>query len=217
MYIPFANAETRIPVMHELILAHPLATLVTMGSSGLLASHIPMVLHAADGEFGTLRGHVARGNPQWREADLANEALAIFAGPQHYITPNWYVGKSTHGKEVPTWNYAVVHAYGMLRVVEDEDWLLPHLESLTDRHEAGAPVPWKVSDAPANFIQSLLKGIVGLELPIRRIEGKWKASQNRKPEDQAGVIEGLGALGKPESMAMQEMVRERCPFAGKVG
>jgi transcriptional regulator len=207
MYIPRANEEKRVPVMHALMVAHPLATLVTMGTSGLIASHIPMVLADDGSEFGVLRAHISRANPQWKEFTPTVDALAIFAGHQHYITPNWYPGTKEHGREVPTWNYAVVHAYGPLRVIEDANWLLANVEELTNIHEAGSAKPWKVSDAPADFIQTQLRGIVGLELPIRRLEGKWKVSQNRADDDREGVIEGLAELGSPEAIAMKELVK----------
>ena len=206
MYIPRANEETRVPVMRALIEAHPLATLVTLGASGLFASHIPMVLEDDGSQFGVLKGHIARGNAQWRDFVSTVDALAIFAGHQHYITPNWYPGKKEHGKEVPTWNYAVVHAYGPLKVIEDEQWLMTFLNRLTNIHEAASPVPWKVSDAPEDFIKSMLRGIVGLEVPIRRLEGKWKVSQNRTESDRKGVIAGLEKLSTPESLAMKALV-----------
>jgi transcriptional regulator len=209
MYIPRHNEEKRVSVMHELMLSHPLAALVTMGTAGLIASHIPMVLEADASEFGVLKGHISRANPQWRDLVPAVDALAIFAGHQHYISPNWYPETKEHGKEVPTWNYVVVHAYGPLKVVQDEHWLLNHVSSLTDIHEAASPAPWKVSDAPADFIQALLHGIVGLELPIQRLEGKWKVSQNRTTREREGVIQGLTELDTHESRAMRALVEDR--------
>ncbi len=194
--------------MHALMVAHPLATFVTMGASGLIASHIPMVLADDGSEFGVLRAHISRANPQWKEFTPTVDALAIFAGHQHYITPNWYPGTKEHSKEVPTWNYAVVHAYGPLKVIQDEDWLRTNVEKLTDIHEAHSPKPWKVSDAPADFIRTQLRGIVGLELPIRRLQGKWKVSQNRNEDDRKGVIEGLAELDTPESIAMKDLVEK---------
>jgi transcriptional regulator len=209
MYIPRHNEEKRVPVMHALVTSHPLGTLVTLGSSGLFASHIPMVLEDDGSEFGVLRGHISRANTQWRDFVPTVDALAIFSGHQHYITPNWYPGTKEHGKEVPTWNYVVVHAYGPLKVIQDEQWLLTNVEKLTSIHEAASPVPWKVSDAPQDFIRSQLRGIVGLELPIRRLEGKWKVSQNRTEEEREGVVEGLGKLGTPESLAMKDLVERK--------
>ena len=206
MYIPKANEEKRLPVLHELMTAHPLATLITLNASGLIASHIPLVFEADGSEFGMLRGHISRANTQWRDGDSSVETLAIFAGPQHYITPSWYPAKAEHGKVVPTWNYAVVHAYGPLSWIEDPVWLMAHLETLTSIHEGQFSQPWKVGDAPADFIQALAKGIIGLELPITRLEGKWKVSQNRSMEDREGVAHGLAALDSPESLAMRTLV-----------
>ncbi|MGA6988758.1 MAG: FMN-binding negative transcriptional regulator [Terriglobales bacterium] len=208
MYIPRHNEEKRVSVMHALIVSRPLGTLVTLGASGLFASHIPMILEDDGSQFGVLKGHISRANTQWRDFVPTVDALAIFAGHQHYITPTWYPGTYEHGKEVPTWNYVVVHAYGPLKVIQDEQWLLTNVEKLTSIHEAGSPVPWKVSDAPVDFIQSQLKGIVGLELPIRKLEGKWKVSQNRTEQERDGVVEGLGKLNTPESLAMKALVEE---------
>jgi transcriptional regulator len=211
MYIPRANEEKRVDVMHALMVAEPLAALVTFGGSGLFASHVPMVLEDDGSEFGVLKCHISRANTQWRDFNPAVDALAIFAGHHHYITPNWYPGTKEHGKEVPTWNYIVVHAYGSLKVIDDKDKLLAHLNSLTSIHEAASPVPWKVSDAPEDYIKALLNGIVALELPIRRLEGKWKVSQNRTESEREGVIKGLGELDTPESMAMKDLVEEHGP------
>ena len=208
MYIPPANEEARLPVMREMIAAHPLATLVTLGSTGLFATHLPMFLDNNGSDLGVLKGHVARGNAQAHDFRPDLDALAIFAGHQHYISPNWYPGKLEHGKEVPTWNYVVVHAYGPLRVIEDEAWLMEFLNRLTDTHEAGSPRPWKVSDAPRDYIRTVLKGIVGIEVPIRRIEGKWKTSQNRTSADRRGVVAGLEKLDTRESLAMKELVEK---------
>jgi transcriptional regulator len=208
MYIPRTNQEDRIPVIHQLMEDHPLASLVTMGSSGLFASHIPMVLEQ-NGAMGRLKGHVSRANTQWRDYDPSVQALAIFSGPQHYITPNWYPEKQETGKVVPTWNYVVVHAYGFLKVVEDTQWLMDHLKSLVSIHEAESPVPWKIDDAPADYIASQIKGIVGLEMEIQRLEGKWKVSQNRSAKDRSAVADGLNKLNTAESLAMKALVEER--------
>lgn len=206
MYIPRHNEEKRVSVMQALMVSQPLATLVTLGASGLFASHIPMLLEDDGSEFGLLKCHISRANAQWRDFVPTVNALAIFAGHQHYISPTWYPGTKEHGKEVPTWNYVVVHAYGPLRVIQDEHWLRANVEKLTNIHEAGSEVPWKVSDAPEDFIKSQLKGIVGLELSIQRLEGKWKVSQNRTASDRKGVIEGLSKLDTPESRAMKTLV-----------
>jgi transcriptional regulator len=217
VYIPKANQENRLPVLHALMRDHPLASLVTFGSSGLFATHLPMVLEApepTDGDgpaFGTLNGHISRANTQWRELDATTDAIAIFSGPQHYISATWYPGKYEDGKEVPTWNYAVVHAYGPLRVIEDPAWLLAHVTALTNIHEAASPVPWNVSDAPQDYIASQLRGIVGLELPIRRLEGKWKASQNRTERDRHAVLEGLESVRTPASEQMRDLVEFASP------
>jgi len=208
MYIPRANEEKRVSVMQALIVSQPLGTLVTLGASGLVASHIPMILEDDGAEFGVLKGHVSRANAQWRDLVPTVDALAIFAGYQHYISPTWYPGTKEHGKEVPTWNYVVVHAYGPLKVIQDDHWLLANVEKLTNIHEAGSPVPWKVSDAPEDFIRSQLNSIVGLELSIQRLEGKWKVSQNRTEKERKGVIDGLAKLNTPESLAMKALVEE---------
>jgi len=206
MYIPKANRETRIPVMHDLIAAHPFGLLVTVGASGLMASHIPIVLKQSGSEFGTLQAHIARANEQWSDLVPSIEALAIFAGPHHYISASWYPGAKEDGAVVPTWNYVVVHAHGPLRVIEDPEWLRAHLVRLADIHESGSVNPWKVSDAPPEFIREQMRGIVGLEMPIRRLEGKWKVSQNKNERDRNAVLEGLADLNTPESMAMRKLV-----------
>jgi transcriptional regulator len=207
MYIPKFNEETRLPILDQLMRTHPLAALVTMGSSGLFATHLPMVLHRESDSRAVLRGHLSRANQQWRELDPAVPALAIFSGPEHYITPAWYPEKTVTGKVVPTWNYAVVHAYGQLKVIEDPLWLLTHLNSLTDTHEASSATPWKVSDAPADYVSSIAKGIVGIELAIDRLEGKWKVSQNQNEKTRASVAEGLATLDTESSLAMRSLVQ----------
>lgn len=209
MYIPKANEEKRVPVIHELMRAHPMASLVTMSANGLIASHIPMELEEDGSEFGVLRGHVSRANPQWRDVAQGVDALAIFSGPQHYISASWYPGKLEDGREVPTWNYAVAHAYGSLRVVESAVWMLKHLNRLTDIHEAGSREPWSVGDAPVDFIETMMRGIVGLELPITRLEGKWKVSQNRTEEDKDAVVAELERMGTKESLLMKGMIEGR--------
>jgi transcriptional regulator len=209
MYIPKPNEEKRIPVLQDLILSQPFASLVTMTPSGLFASHIPMVLEQDGSEFGVLKAHVARANSQWRDLPSSIDALAIFAGHHHYISASWYPGTKEDGKEVPTWNYVVVHAYGPLKVIEDQDRLRAHLEKLTDTHEAGSTNPWKVSDAPEDFVRQQMRAIVGLEMPIRRLEGKWKVSQNRNERDREAVKEALAKLNTPESLAMRKLVERQ--------
>jgi transcriptional regulator len=209
MYTPPVNAETRLSVLRQMIAAHPLAAVVTLTSKGLVASHIPMVLEDDGSEFGVLKGHVSRANQQWKESLGDTEALAIFSGPQHYVSAGWYPGKHEHGREVPTWNYVVVHAYGPLRMVEDAAWLREHLEALTDQQEAGFSPPWKVADVPADYLNAMLKAIVGFELPIRRLEGKWKVSQNRNETDRQAVIAGLERLGTPAALTMRDLVARK--------
>ena len=209
MYIPKHFEETRLPVIHWLIDAHPFGSLVTMGPSGLVASHIPMVLERNGTPLGVLRGHLSRANSQWKEFSPEMEALVIFSGPDHYITPTWYAEKAETGKVVPTWNYAVVHAYGRLRIHESPEWLRAHLETLTKIHEAGNETPWKVADAPEEYLSAMMKGIVGFELAVTRLEGKWKVSQNRPERDRERVAEGLGELATESSLAMKAFVEER--------
>ena len=207
MYLPPSFREDRIEVQHQLIRSHPLGLLVTAGPGGLVASHVPFLLDAGASERGTLRAHVARANPHWKELGAVGECLVVFQGPQAYVTPSWYAAKRETGKVVPTWNYATVHAWGPPRVVDDEDWLRRQIDGLTRRQEASRPVPWAVDDAPADFVAGLLKGIVGIEVPIARIEGKWKASQNRPEADRAGVAAGLrreGGAGDPMAALVDE-------------
>jgi transcriptional regulator len=207
MYLPKNFEETRVEVLHELIRAHPLGALVTLGADGLEANHIPFEVDADPAPLGTLRGHVARANPVWRELSRGAEALAIFQGPQTYVSPSWYPSKQEGGKVVPTWNYAVVHAYGTPRAVDDAAWLRAFVEKLTHRHEAGRATPWKVTDAPADYVDKMVTAIVGIELPVARLLGKWKVSQNRPPRDREGVVAGLQDQGGDVSRAMAELVR----------
>ena len=192
--------------MHELIRARPLATLVTLSSSGLNANHIPLHLSGSPAPFGTLQGHVARANPILSDLEKNTEVLAVFHGSDAYITPSWYATKKETGKVVPTWNYAVVHAYGYVRVVDDASWLRIHLEALTTHNEASFAEPWAVSDAPHEFTEKLIGNIIGFEMVITRLSGKWKVSQNQPQQNQASVIEGLKASGQQESSAMAALV-----------
>lgn len=207
MYIPKFNAETRVEVLDALMRSHPLAALVTMGSGGLFATHLPVVLHRESETRAVLRGHLARANRQWQDLDAGVQALAIFTGPEHYITPAWYPEKKVSGKVVPTWNYVAVHAYGTLRVIEDAAWLLEHLNTLVDTHEAAFERPWSVADAPADFVAAIAKGIVGVEMTVERLEGKWKVSQNQNEPTRASVAEGLATLDTESSLAMQSLVQ----------
>ena len=196
MYVPPLFKEDRTDVLHDAIRRADLATLVTLSADGLVASHVPMLLDAEPAPNGTLIGHLARPNPQARGAVC--EALAIFQGPDAYITPSWYVTKRQNGKVVPTWNYVAIHAYGTIEFFNDPERLRDVVTRLTARQEAGRAQPWAVADAPPDFIDGMLRGIVGFALPISRLEGKWKMSQNRPAEDRAGVIDGLHAERRPE-------------------
>lgn len=193
MYTPRAFALDDLPELQQLMQHTRLAQLVTMGEHGLMASHLPLLLNPDEGPNGTLYGHLAKANPQWRDLQNGREALVIFAGAEAYVSPAFYPAKAEHGKVVPTWNYIAVHAYGEADVFSDPERLLQVVNALTDRHEAGRPQPWKVSDAPADYIEGMLKAIVGFALPIARLQGKRKLSQNRSPADIAGVREGLAA------------------------
>jgi transcriptional regulator len=199
MYRPAHFREDRLDILHGLIRAHPFAQLVTAGTHGIEANPLPMLIDPAASANGTLRGHLARGNGQVAALREGAEALVIFQGPQAYISPAWYPGKNApgpgHGKVVPTWNYVAVHAWGKPSVIDDAAWLRRLVGDLTDRHEHGRQNPWSVGDAPEDFIAAQLKAIVGIEIPIDRIEGKWKVSQNRSEPDRRGVVEGLRAEG----------------------
>ena len=209
MYVPRAFAVDDIKILHQQMQASPLPVLVTHASQGLLASHVPMLLNPDEGPCGTLYGHLARANPHWQDLAQGTEALVIFAGEQAYISPTFYPGKADHGKAVPTWNYLAVHAYGMAEVFDDAERLLALVSRLSDRHEANRPAPWAVSDAPADYVDSMLKAIVGFRLPITRLQGKRKLSQNRDARDQAGVRQGLQANPNPQDHALAHlMVKE---------
>jgi transcriptional regulator len=191
MYTPRRFAESRIEVMHALIDAHPLGALVRQNEGGLDADHIPFEISppAPGAPYGVLRAHVARANPLWREAGA--KAMVLFRGPSAYVSPEFFEAKNRTGEVVPTWNYAVVHAHGTLRVHENPEWLLPLLERLTARREAGRATPWKVADAPREYIDRLLGAIVGVEIVIERLEGKWKLTQDESLSDQGRVAAGL--------------------------
>ena len=206
MYQPAHFEEKRAEVLRRLMHEHPLGTLVTMGPRGLEANHLPQEYDPEPAPLGTLRCHVARANPLWHEFSPDCEALVVFQGPSTYVTPSWYPSKQETGKVVPTYNYAVVHAYGPIRIVEDRAWLRALVERLTTRHESSRAVPWKVGDAPEDYLETMLRNIVGIEIPLTRISGKWKASQNRTAADRAGVADGLRELEGPEAKALAAMV-----------
>jgi transcriptional regulator len=202
MYLPRHFEEDRIEVAAELLRDHPFATLVSLAGDGLIATHLPLLWDPTPAPFGTLTGHFARPNPHGRETRPEVESLAIFHGPHAYVSPSWYASKREHGKVVPTWNYIAVHAYGSLRTIDDPEWLRAFVTRLTGLQEAGFADPWHVTDAPEAFVTNMLNGIVGLEMRVRRLEGKWKLSQNRSAADRAGVIEGLRTRADPGSLAV---------------
>jgi transcriptional regulator len=207
MYTPSAFAIDDLSQLHELILATRLAILVTHGEHGLQASHVPVLLHREQGPNGTLYGHLAKANTQWKDLRDGAEALLIFSGPDAYVSPGFYPSKAEHGKVVPTWNYVAVHAYGRAETFIDGGRLLDIVSTLTDRHEAGRAQPWKVADAPADYIDGMLKAIVGFAVPIERLEGKRKLSQNRNTADIAGVREGLAASPDANDQALAHLMR----------
>jgi transcriptional regulator len=209
MYLPPLFEESRLEVLHRLIRSHALGTFVLSHGGELVANHMPFLVDTRGGPYGTLRSHVARCNPLWQCLSDSVEALAIFHGPDAYVTPSWYPSRQADGKVVPTWNYAVVHAYGRVRAIDDPDWLLDHVTQLAGDQEAGRPQSWRPSQAPQDFIEQMLARIVGLEMPISRIQGKWKVSQNRKGEDRLGVVAGLESSGTDACRAMAALVKER--------
>ena len=215
MYVPKQHEEFDLSVLHALIKAHPLGTWVTQSDGELLANHIPFLIDPARGEHGTLVGHVARANPVWKSFSSTINSVVIFQGAESYITPSWYPSKHEHGKAVPTWNYAVVHGHGIPRAIEDCDWLLEHLTQLTNTHEAQQALPWKVSDAPQEFTERLMQAIVGIEIPIAKLVGKWKVSQNRPEPDKIGVVAGLLHRGDSQSKAMASLVRKHLSFGAE--
>jgi len=205
VYIPPAFRDDDKESLRATIRAARLATLVTATAEGLLATPLPLLLDESEGEHGTIYGHVAKANPQWR-APVLGDGMAIFMGPDAYVTPAWYQTKQETGKVVPTWNYVAIHAYGPVEFFEDADRLLEVVTRLTNLHEGGRAAPWSVSDAPPDFIQSQLKGIVGLRMPVARLEGKRKMSQNRNATDRAGVASGLAASDRPSDREVAPLI-----------
>lgn len=215
MYTPSHFEENRPAVLHELVRRHPLGLLVTQDADGALAADtVPFLLDPDRGPHGTLRCHVARANPVWRQARRDVESLVVFQGPQAYVSPGWYATKAQTGKVVPTWNYVIVQARGRLSVVEDAAWLRRFVGELTARHEAAQPAPWAVEDAPADYVDTLLKAIVGIEIELGTLAGKWKVSQNRPAADREGIVQGLSAIGGDEALAMAGEVRTPGSSAG---
>jgi len=214
MYTPAHFDESRTAVLHGFIERHPLAVIVAATAKGIIANHIPLMLASGGAGAGMLRGHVARANTMWQDVPAGSEVLAIFQGPSQYVSPNWYPSKREHGKVVPTWNYAVVHARGLIAWHHDKPRLRELVAALTDHHERGQAAPWKLGDAPEAYIQQMLAAIVGFEITITSLTGKWKASQNRSPADRAGVVGALAALADAaprEMAALVEQARKQDP------
>ena len=201
MYIPPHFNEGRIDVLHDAIRQGGLASLVTMTAVGMIASHLPLLLDPDPAPYGTLSGHLARANPQTKTTDAAVQAMVVFHGPEGYISPSLYATKKETGKVVPTWNYVAIHAYGTIEFFDDPARLLNVVTRLTDQYETPRALPWAVTDAPADFVQGMLRGIVGLAIPIARLEGKYKMSQNRPKTEHAGIVSGLEAEGRPDLAA----------------
>lgn len=206
MYVPRPFAEPRPEVLHAFLRQYPLAALVSVSADGLTASHVPLLL---DANAGVLRGHLARANPHWRALAESPSVLALFTGPEHYVTPSWYPSKAEHGKVVPTWNYTAVHVSGRARVFEDKAELLAFLERLTAEQESAFAQPWRVEDAPSEYVANLADAIVGVEIAIERVEGKWKLSQNRPEVDRAGVLHGLEELDSERSRSVADLMKKR--------
>jgi transcriptional regulator len=204
VYLPPHFAETDTAAMHQLIRDVPLGTLITVGSDGLAANHIPFVLDARAGERGRLLAHVARNNPVWHDHDPERDALVVFQSVEAYISPNWYATKRESGEVVPTWNYAIVHAYGRIIVHDDPKWVRGQAGMLTKQQEAPQSQPWKMADAPQDYTAANLTQIVGIEIPVARLVGKLKASQNKIDADRVGAIAGLRETGEPGDAAMAE-------------
>lgn len=214
MYIPKAHEEKNTSILHALVKSHPLGTWVTHNEEGLIVNHIPFIIDGTLGENGTLLGHVARANPVWKEFSSTENSVVIFQGAETYITPSWYPSKHEHGRALPTWNYAVVHVHGLPRIIEDKEWLLNHLNALTDEHESEQTLPWKVEDAPEDFTKHMLKSIVGIEIPIAKLEGKWKVNQNKQEPDKLGVIAGLLSRKDSQSKEMASYVGQHIASDG---
>ncbi len=207
MYVPAHFEERDLRVLHALIRSHALGAWVVSAEGTLVVNHIPFLVDSAQGQHGTLVGHVARANPIWKSLAREPASVVIFQGPQGYITPSWYPSKHAHGKAVPTWNYAVVHAHGVPRAIEDTEWLRNHVTQLSAVHEAERAVPWSVADAPPDYVENMLKAIVGIEIPISAVVGKWKASQNRSLPDKLGTIAGLYERDDANSRQMAALVQ----------
>jgi transcriptional regulator len=206
MYIPQLHEETDLTVLHAWMRLHPLGTWATQGEGELIVNHVPFLLDATRGPYGTLLCHVARANSVWQSFSKTVPSVIVFQGPDTYISPSWYPSKQLHGKVVPTWNYAVVHAHGIPVLMQTQAQLMQQITQLTATHESNQAIPWQVADAPADFVEQMSRQIVGIEIPITRIFGKWKVSQNRSAADRSGVVAGLKASAVPESVQMADLV-----------
>ncbi|SDF97749.1 FMN-binding negative transcriptional regulator [Paraburkholderia phenazinium] len=211
MYVPAHFEENRPEVLHQMIADHPLGTLVTTGPNGLDANHVPFEFAPGEGPHGTLRAHVARANPVWQEVATHPDTLVIFQGPAAYISPTWYPSKHETHRQVPTYNYMVVHAHGKIVVRDDEAFVRGLVARLTRTMEANEPKPWKMGDAPADFISQMLGAIVGIEIEVTRLVGKWKLSQNKEARDRRGAVEALLAGGSETQEAVAEAMLSAPP------
>ena len=208
MYSPPHFQENRPEVLHELMREHPLACLVAHTAQGLQANHVPLMFEPRARSPGALQGHIARANSLWRELKDGAEVLALFQGASHYISPNWYPTKAEHGKVVPTWNYAIVHARGRIAWIHDASWLREFVSKLTDSQERQQKTPWQLTDAPPKYVDQMLGAIIGFEITITELVGKWKLSQNRSAADRAGVVAGLAELPAESSREMAALVEK---------
>jgi transcriptional regulator len=209
MYLPAQFKEERIDVLKALMREHPFATVVAMSDNGLIVDHLPLQVIDGPSTWGTIRGHVARANPIWKDYRADSEAIAIFQGPQTYVSPSLYPSKQTTGEVVPTWNYAVVHARGTLRFIHEGAWLRDLVANLTDEHEAHRAAPWKMTDAPEPYLEKMLAMIVGLEFSISSVSGKWKLGQNRTLADRQGLVHGLQQSPEADARALAGMLAAR--------
>jgi transcriptional regulator len=208
LYIPKFNEETDVSILHALIKENPFGAWTVVSEGEITINHIPFVLHEEKGEFGTLLGHVAIKNSIWKTFSKDFESVIVFQGEDSYISPSWYPTKHEHGKVVPTWNYSVVHAWGTPKVIDNREWLLSHVEEITNIHEQDQQLPWKVSDAPEEYIDKLLSVIVGIEIPITRLRGKIKLGQNRPESDRLGTVAGLVSKGTDKSNGLAGLLNK---------
>lgn len=209
MFSPQSFKETRIDVLHQLIKSNSLGVLAAIVDDEIVVNHVPFLLEKTKNEFETLQCHVAKANPVWKDLSKQKEIVVIFQGADSYISPSWYPSKQEHGKVVPTWNYIVVHARGVPKVIEDQEWLFNHVSQLSDQHEQNMKEPWKVTDAPSDYITKLTQAIVGIEIPITTLNGKWKVSQNRPKTDQIGVVENLEIQASDDAKNIANTIQKR--------